>query len=115
VGLDRPNALSNPYVRNTSTLLWLSPAAFAPNAAGTFGNAGVLSLVGPRYFNMDLGITRSFAVRERHRVEARFEAFNSWNHVNFSTPVASLQNARFGQITSAGEPRILQVAMKYSF
>jgi hypothetical protein len=37
------------------------------------------------------------------------------NHTNFSTPVNSVQNARFGQITSAGDPRILQVAMKYWF
>src|SRR5581483_439234 len=32
VGLDRPDALGNPYVRNLSTLFWLSPTAFAPNA-----------------------------------------------------------------------------------
>jgi Carboxypeptidase regulatory-like domain/TonB dependent receptor-like, beta-barrel len=115
VGLDRPNALSDPYVRNLTTLLWLSPAAFQANPAGTFGNAGVFSLVGPRYFNMDVGVSRSFAIHESHRLEARFEAFNSLNHTNFSTPVNSVQNARFGQITSAGDPRILQVAMKYWF
>ncbi len=115
VGLDRPNVAADPYSRNSSRLLWLSPAAFTSNPQGAFGNAGVFSLVGPRYFNVDLGISRSFAVREKHRLEVRFEAFNSANHVNFSAPVASVQNARFGQIISAGEPRILQVAMKYRF
>ena len=112
VGLDRPNVVGEPY---TNTLLWLSPAGFAANPAGTFGNAGAFSLVGPRFFNVDLGISRSFAMHEKQRLEVRFEAFNSLNHVNFATPVASFQNARFGQITSAGDPRILQFAMKYRF
>jgi hypothetical protein len=115
VGLDRPNTAGNPYVRDTGRLLWLSPAAFAANPVGTFGSAGVFSLVAPGYFNIDLGVSRSFALTERHRLEARFEAFNAPNHVNFSAPVATVQNARFGQILSAGDPRILQVAMKYRF
>jgi hypothetical protein len=115
IGLDRPNVIGNPYVRNTSALLWLSPAAFSPNPVGAFGNAGAFSLVGPRYFNIDLGISRSFAVYEQHKLEVRFEAFNATNHTNLATPVATVQNARFGQITSAGDPRILQFAMKYQF
>ena len=32
VGLDRPNIVGTPYVRNTSKLLWLSPGAFTPNS-----------------------------------------------------------------------------------
>jgi hypothetical protein len=109
VGLDRPNALGNPYVRNTSTL-FVSPAAFAPNAVGTFGNAGVFSLVGPRTWVQPLlcrarRAPAGSAVRSIQQYESR----------QLSTPVVSVQNARFGQITSAGDPRILQVAMKYGF
>jgi hypothetical protein len=115
VGLDRPNLVGDPYVRDTARLLWLRPGAFAPNPVGTFGNAGVFSLVAPGYFNLDLGISRAFSIRESHRLEARFEAFNAPNHTNLAAPVNSVQNARFGQIISAGDPRILQVAMKYRF
>ena len=115
VGLDRPNVVGQPYVRNTSTLLWLSPAAFVPNPIGTFGNAGTYSLYGPRYFNIDVAISRSFVIREAQRLDVRFEAFNSTNHTHLALPVASESNARFGQITSAGDPRILQFAMKYHF
>ena len=47
VGLDRPNVVGNPYVRNTATQQWLNPAAFAANPVGTLGNAGAYSLQGP--------------------------------------------------------------------
>lgn len=115
IGLDRPNVVGDPYVRDTNRLLWLSPLAFTPNRAGTFGNAGAYSLSGPGYFDVDLAISRVFSVRETQRLEVRFEAFNSTNHVHLATPVATENNARFGQITSAGDPRILQFAMKYQF
>jgi len=115
VGLDRPNITGSPYVRDNARLLWVNPLAFEANPVGTFGNAGVFSLVGPRFFDLDLGISRSFAIREKQRLEIRFEAFNAFNHTNLSTPVATVQNSRFGQIISAGDPRILQVAMKFRF
>ncbi len=115
VGLDRPNVVGQPYVRHTSTLLWLSPAGFTANPVGTFGNAGAYSLYAPTYFDMDLGISRTFIVHEAQQLEVRFEDFNSTNHVNFAAPIATENNAHFGQITSAGNPRILQFAMKYRF
>jgi hypothetical protein len=115
VGLDRPNMVGDPYVRNTTALEWLNPAAFAANPVGTFGNAGAYSLQGPGYFDVDLGLSRSFQLRESKRLEARFEDFNSLNHTNLSNPTATLSSAHFGQITSAGSPRILQLALKLTF
>jgi hypothetical protein len=115
VGLDRPNLAGSPYVRDTGTLKWLNPAAFVANPAGTFGNAGAYSLQGPGYYNLDLALSRSFQTRESQKLEVRFESFNSLNQVNFSNPTSSLSSAQFGRITSAGSPRILQVAMKYIF
>jgi hypothetical protein len=115
VGLDRPNMVGNPYVRNTGALVWLNPSAFVANAIGTFGNAGAYSLAGPSSFNADVALSRSFQVRESHRLEARFEAFNSLNHTNLANPTSSIASAQFGRITSAGSPRILQLALKYTF
>ena len=115
IGLDRPNMVGNPYVRNTSTLQWLNPAAFVPNAVGTFGNAGAMSLQGPGYFNIDVALSRYFNIAERHRLEVRFEAFNVMNHANFGMPDNNLQDSTFGVIQSDVSPRILQFALKYSF
>src|SRR5262249_14191877 len=52
VGQDRPNVVGDPYVRNTSTLVWLNARAFAANAPGTYGNAGWNSLTAPGFFDM---------------------------------------------------------------
>jgi hypothetical protein len=78
-------------------------------------NVGVFSLYGPRYFDIDLSLSRFFTIREGHRLEVRSEFFNVTNHVNFSNPTTSLRSSSFGVILAANDPRILQFSMKYSF
>ena len=62
-----------------------------------------------------MGLTRTFNVRENQSVEFRAEAFNLPNHLNPENPVTALNNAEFGRITSAQDPRIVQLALKYVF
>ena len=114
-GIDRPNVVGDPYVRDLHSRAWLNPAAFVPNAVGAFGNAGWNSLRGPGFFTIDVGLSRSFPVREGHRVQLRFEFFNATNHANFSNPTGNITSSNFGRILSAGDPRILQFALKYTF
>ena len=47
--------------------------------------------------------------------EFRAEFYNIFNNVNFGNPDSGLQDSDFGYISSAGDPRILQVALKLSF
>jgi hypothetical protein len=115
VGNDRPNLIGNPYIQNTSTRQWLNAASFAPNLPGIYGNAGAYSLICPGYFDMDADLSRFFRITEHQRVELRFEFFNSTNHVNFDAPETSLSSSSFGKLLGAGDPRILQFALKYYF
>jgi Carboxypeptidase regulatory-like domain len=132
VGLDRPNYVANadPYRSSWGpSLQYLNPAAFTPNAAGTYGNLGRDVLRGPGQLQFDLSLSRIFGIHESVRLEVRAEAFNIINHTNFiaaatgtgipgiSTSGISLaeNSSNFGQITSAGDPRILQFAMKLYF
>jgi hypothetical protein len=107
--------VGNPYVRDLSTLQWIDPAAYVPNAIGAFGNAGNDSLEGPKAINIDVALSREFIVRERMRFELRFEAFNLANHPNFSNPDNFLSDSTFGQIQSDAGPRILQFAGRFTF
>ena len=95
---------------------WLSPTSFASPTLGTFGNLGSANILGPGSFQFDMSLVRSFAVRERQKVEVRAEAFNLLNHYRPGAPAASIGSlASFGQITGGGDPRIMQFAFKYIF
>jgi len=48
-------------------------------------------------------------------VTVRLEAFNALNHTTLGNPNTTMNNILFGTITSAGSPRLYQVALKYVF
>jgi hypothetical protein len=128
-GIDqRPNQiLSSVYLPNKGPNGWLNPAAFALPATGTYGNSGSRNIVGPGSIRFDLGLTRSFAIREKRSLQLRAEAFNVANHVNYCAPPFqgivpgincpdnNFASATFGKLLSASDPRIMQVALKFVF
>lgn len=107
--------LPNVYTASRSLDAYLNPAAFGTPAAGTYGNVGRNSIQGPGRFSLDVGLTRTFAIRENQSLQFRAEAFNLPNHVNLNNPNATITSSDFGRVTSAGEPRIMQFALKYVF
>jgi hypothetical protein len=113
--LDRPNVVGNPYPASQGPNHWINPASFTPNPIGGFGDAGRNSLLGPGLVNFDMGISRLFNVGETRKLEARFEAFNVFNHPQFGIPDGNMQDATFGQILTAAAPRIFQAGIKFSF
>jgi hypothetical protein len=126
VGGDRSNQiLPNVYCVQKTINCWLNGAAFAPAVAnGVRSNMGPNNLVGPDYFDVDLGLTRSFRITERQRVTIRAEAFNIQNRANYltssptnpSAPATGGQNGTsFGKILYDVSPRIMQFAVKYAF
>ena len=114
-GPQRANqVLDDPYGARTLDQ-WLNPAAFAQPALGTFGNSGRNAYEGPGSRVVDLSLVRAFRFLNTHRIEARVEAFNAFNWFRWGNPVTAVNNANFGRILSAGDPRIMQFAMKYQF
>jgi len=83
--------------------------------AGQFGNAGRNIARGPAFTDLDLSLTRTFAVKETARLQFRAESFNALNHPNFGLPVADLNSANFGKIFTAAPPRLTQFALKFIF
>jgi len=45
----------------------------------------------------------------------RLETFNTWNHKQFKDVDSAFKDSRFGQVTSAFDPRILQLGGKIYF
>jgi hypothetical protein len=114
-GVQRANQVGdNPYGAKTVDN-WLNPAAFAQPAVGTFGTSGRNAYYGPGQKVVDLSLVRSFRFAQTHRLEARLEAFNAFNWFRLNNPVSNLTSATFGRILTAGDPRIMQFAVKYSF
>ena len=106
--------LDDPYGAKTLEN-YLNPAAFAQPAVGTYGNQVRNGITGPGSRVVDLALVRAFRFAETHRLEARMEAFNAFNWFRWNNPQSNLNNTQFGRITSAGDPRVMQFALKYSF
>ena len=116
----RPNQiLADPYLKTGNQ--WLNPAAFQAPAPGTYGNVPINGFIGPGLWNVDMGITRSFHTGASREVQLRVELFNVFNTVQKLDPLtapniyAALNSPTFGQITTAADPRIVQLALKYVF
>jgi len=84
------------------------------------------NLRGPRYFDLDLGLGKSFPFTERVALKFRADAFNALNHPDFSTPCQDITNVSclFGQIsTTVGTQinngfasyRVLQLSLRLEF
>jgi hypothetical protein len=93
---------------------YLNRAAFTSPAAGTYSDLRPFSIVNPSRLQNDVALTRSFRVGT-NTLQFRWEVFNVINHVNYNAPVTALNSGNFGRILSAGDPRIMQFALKVDF
>ena len=114
-GTDRPNVVGDWRLDTPTPDRWFNTEAFVANAPFTFGNAPKNLLRGPGTVNLDLVIRKGFQLTERVRADVRFESFNLTNAINFGNPNTQLGNANFGRISSSGQARNNQIAVKLLF
>jgi hypothetical protein len=95
------------------------PVVGADGVATGFGNAGVGIFRGPNELNFDFSLFKDFPLhklRDSASLQFRSEFFNIFNHPLFQDPDVSLSDPTFGQITNTyGNPRIIQLALKFTF
>lgn len=128
VGADRPNVVTGVQTSPHTLTQWFNPAAFAGgcnNAAyannpscvplGSFGNAARDILHAPGTIQWDMSLSRKFVIRERYRLEFKSEFFNIMNHANWNAPATGLTSSTFGQVTTFGSPRLIQLGLKAYF
>jgi hypothetical protein len=80
------------------------------------GTLGRNTLVGPGYANFDFGLHKKFKITEGSSLQLQANAFNLFNHTNFGLPVGNLNSPNAGKsITTAGTPRVMQLAIRFDF
>ena len=112
---------------------YFDPLAFKSVTGLRFGNLGFNSLRGPGVVNMDLSVSREFPIKERYKLQFRFESFNFTNTPHFALPGTNVSNmvlnpdgtvrnlAGFTQITSTQnlgrdfDERRIQFNLRISF
>ncbi len=83
-----------------------------------FGNLGrnIPTVRGPFQQQWDFFVTKTFPFKEKYAVQFRSDFFNLFNHPNFVITNASFGSAAFGIYdTTAGNPRIAQLALRFTF
>jgi Carboxypeptidase regulatory-like domain len=131
-------------LNDSAALQSTANSALGINGGGPSPAIGLNSSYGPWTEQIDLGLARRFALRERHSITLQIQAFNLLNHANFYVqngngvqfvqyqPVGQscgdgqtmnqtcflVPNSSFGQlnvINALNGPRVLQFAFKYNF
>jgi hypothetical protein len=77
-----------------------------------FGNAGRATVIGPDTNVLDLAVFKSVGLTSGVRFQFRGEFFNILNTTNWNAPGRTLGGSGFGEITSAQDPRIIQLGAK---
>jgi hypothetical protein len=105
---------------------YFNTGVFQAPTVGTIGNAPKDVFRGPGINNWDLSVFKNFPVRERVKLQLRWEMYNAFNHASFQgvntsatfagPGAASQVNGQFGQITSTnGQPRVMQGSLRITF
>jgi hypothetical protein len=119
----RPNLVGDPNLPSGQRTLdkYFNTAAFD---ASTFtgakqyalGDAGRNVFYGPGYVNADASMFKEFPIKERVKLQTRFEFFNVANTPHFANPVGDMSQTSFGHITRVyGKMRVIQFAGKIIF
>jgi hypothetical protein len=98
---------------------YFNTALFTEETLGTIGNARRRFFHGPGLNNWDMALLKDTKITESKSLEFRLEAFNVWNHTQFSGQLSpgfgAFGSSGFGVISAAYDPRVLQVGLKFLF
>jgi hypothetical protein len=116
-GTQRPNLVGDPTLPRAerSVERWFNTSAFAPAPAFTIGTSSRNPVRGPGYRNLDLALMRRVNLSGTRALELRAEVFNATNTPPLLAPNTTVGSAAFGTISAAGDPRVVQFALKFLF
>jgi len=100
----------------------LGDGTFVNPGLDTFGNSGINTYLGPRFFATDMALTKAFTVWESVAVKFRMDAFNAFNHITAGNPNGNIESGGSiggegggcGQGNDCG-PRQLEFSLRVQF
>ena len=112
----RPDVVGN-IAYPQDRLAWFNSSAFAKPGSLMFGNSGRGILRSPGRDNWNIALFKSFALpfNEQSNIQFRAETYNTFNHTQFNAVETNFSNPNFGQVTSAFDPRVIQLSLKFLF
>jgi hypothetical protein len=105
-----PISLSDP-----TTMLFFNTSAFSVPLAGTFGDAGRNTIIGPGTSVMNLGLTRNVNLGQSRGLTVTLLANNVLNTVQYSGIDTVVNSPTFGQVISVRPMRTLLVTTRFRF
>ena len=115
-----PDLVGSPHAHPCTTSsalgpLLFNPCAFAAPRGLTLGNVGRNTLNRPYHTNFNMGLFKSFHIKEATSVEFRWETYNIFNHTQFDHVFRSFGASDFLTAKDTHDPRIMQFALKFIF
>jgi hypothetical protein len=103
-----------------NTSVFQRPALYS---IGSGAAATRYSFRGPGINNFDMTLFKNIPIKDKLTAQLRWEAYNVFNHTQYLGVNTSAQfnaagqqvNTGFGQLTSARDPRIMQLALRIDF
>ena len=116
-GTQRPNLVGDPELPSGERTVsrWFNTAAFATAPQFAIDTASRNPVRGPGYRNLDLAMMRRLPLQGDTAIELRAEVFNVTNTPPLGPPNGTFGSAAFGTIATAGDPRVIQLAVKLLF
>jgi hypothetical protein len=94
---------------------YFTTSLFSNELLGQFGNSRRRFFHGPGLNNFNMALLKTTKITESKQLELRFEAFNLFNHAQFTNPTGEINSSSFGMVTNARDPRIMQIGAKFLF
>ena len=115
-GTQRPNCVADTSLGSKSSITeFFNVDAFQIAPQFTLGTCSRNPVRGPGYQDADMALIKHTNITERYSFDFRAEVFNLTNTPPLGAPNVVVGSAGFGSITSAGDPRVLQMALKVNF
>jgi hypothetical protein len=120
-GTDVPNFIGPLTIQNprnggpNGPNQYFAASAFTSGPLGGFGNASDRFFEGPGISNWDMSLHKNTTIREGMMIQFRAEYFNAFNHTQFMNPNGNFSSSQFGLVTTAQNPRIGQLSLKFLF